>query len=263
MRNIKLTLLDDKDNVLKQSENAEKVFLDPHHPYALGDRVRVSVESAPVYIVVQLDSALSPALIYLTKKDWEYKIPFNIQREWPYPDGAFLGKAHYLRARYATDGEISEYRNIAVNSHDQHDSQSEAFPHATANAETRGESVFYAKNAIDGMLANESHGNYPYQSWGINAQDDAEIKIDFGRKVTMDKVGLVLRADYPHDSHWIEATLEFSNGDKEIIYPKKTKEEQFFGFQERTVSWIKLTKLIKDKDMSTFPALTEFEVFGR
>ncbi|MFV5782364.1 hypothetical protein ACHLJU_00205 [Pediococcus acidilactici] len=263
MDNIKLTLLDEKDNVLKQSEGYGRTFIDPHHPYALGDKIRVTVEKAPTFVVVQLDAALSPALLYLTENSWEYKIPFNVQREWPYPDGAFLGKNHYLQVRYASKEEYSGYRNLAVNSHDQHVNETNAFPHATANAETRGEMVFYAKNAIDGMLANESHGNYPYQSWGINEQDDAELKIEFGRGVEVDKVGVVLRADYPHDSHWIEATLEFSDGSKEVITPKKTKEEQYFNFPKRKTDWIKFTKLIKDKDMSTFPALTQLEVYGR
>lgn len=54
------------------------------------------------------------------------------------------------------------------------------YPHATANVETRGESVFAAKNAIDGVRANRSHGEWPYESWGINMQDDAAMKLDFG-----------------------------------------------------------------------------------
>jgi hypothetical protein len=262
MKKIKLTLLDVKNNILQAADGVEKVFLDPHHAYALGDKIEVQLEKVPAYIVVQFDAALTPALVYVTEKNWKYDIPFNIQREWPYPDGAFSGKMHYLRARYATEYEISDYRNLAVNSHDQHDDDV-AYPHATSNAETRGEYVFYAKNAIDGMLANRSHGNYPYQSWGINEQDDAEIKVDFGREVTVDQVGLVLRADYPHDSYWTEVTVQFSDDSTEVIELEKTGEEQYFKFKARKISWIKLINLIKDKDTSTFPALTEFEVFGK
>ncbi len=64
------------------------------------------------------------------------------------------------------------------------------------------------------MIANESHGSFPYQSWGINQQADAQITIDFGREIVTDKIALVLRGDYPHDSYWEAVTLEFSDGER-------------------------------------------------
>ena len=66
------------------------------------------------------------------------------------------------------------------------------FPHAVANVETRGESVFAAQNAIDGNTSSNSHGDWPYESWGINRQDDATLRILFGRKVKIDRVILYL-----------------------------------------------------------------------
>ena len=66
--------------------------------------------------------------------------------------------------------------------------------------ETRGEAVFAARNAVDGIYENGAHGSWPYQSWGINRDPNAALTIDFGRAVTVDEIHLTLRADFPHDS---------------------------------------------------------------
>lgn len=41
-------------------------------------------------------------------------------------------------------------RNLAKNVMDQH-GETNCYPHASANVETRGEAVFAARNAIDGV----------------------------------------------------------------------------------------------------------------
>ena len=79
----------------------------------------------------------------------------------PYPTGAFSGAGHYVTAKLVNEAAVGQ--NIAVNSHDQH-ADTGAYPHASANAETCGEYVFFARNAIDWIVANHSHGRYPYQS---------------------------------------------------------------------------------------------------
>ena len=91
--------------------------------------------------------------------------------------------------RTAEEYEVTAYRNLAKNVMDQHGDHG-CYPHAYANVETRGESVFAARNAIDGVLANASHGAWPYESWGINMQDDAELTLEFGRPVDFDKIVL-------------------------------------------------------------------------
>ena len=63
------------------------------------------------------------------------------------------------------------------------------------NVETRGEAVFAARNAIDGVYENDAHGIWPYQSWGINRDPNAALTLDFGRPVTIDELRLTLRAD--------------------------------------------------------------------
>ena len=71
------------------------------------------------------------------------------------------------------------------------------YPHASANVETRGEAVFAARNAVDGVYENDAHGTWPYQSWGINRDPSAALTIEFGRSVTVDELRLTLRADFP------------------------------------------------------------------
>ena len=138
-----------------------------------------------------------------------------------------------------------------------------AYPHAHANVEKRDDATFFAFNAIDGIFANTSHGNYPYGSWGINQQADAALTIDFGHEVRIDQCALTLRADFPHDSYWQQVTLAFSDGSQEILQTVKSSQPQRFSFQPRTVTWVKLHELIQNDDPSPFPAFTQIEVFGR
>lgn len=261
MNKITLSLLNKDNEIVKSNSDDYDTYLGFKRAYALGDYFQVKVDHAPCYIIVQLDPALSPALIYLKEKTWNYKIFFDLQREWPYSKGVFSNRFSYAKVRYANPEEIGMYQNLAVNSHDQHQS-STGFPHAYANAETRNLSVFWAKNAIDGYLENHGHGNFPFQSWGIDGRDDAELTIDFGRNVKITGVGIVLRADYPHDTYWKEASLKFSNDYEEKITLEKTDQRQKFFFPEVITRSLTLTKLIKDPKSDAFPALTEIEAYG-
>jgi hypothetical protein len=137
------------------------------------------------------------------------------------------------------------------------------FPHAKANIETRGESVFAARNAIDGCYANSSHGNWPYQSWGINQDPNAELTLDFGRAVRIDRLVFTIRADFPHDSWWDHVTVTFDNGVELLFDLEKTAERQCFDIAPVTVRWLKFHRLHKvEDDPSPFPALTQIEVCG-
>ena len=88
--------------------------------------------------------------------------------------------------------------------------------------ETRGEAVFAARNAVDGIYENDSHGTWPYQSWGINRDPSAALTIEFGCSVTVDELRLTLRADFPHDSYWTQATVAFDDGSREALQLTKT-----------------------------------------
>ena len=163
--------------------------------------------------------------------------------------------------RPALEREIYAYRNLAKNSMDQHGDPG-CYPHASANVETRGEAVFAARNAIDGVLANESHGYWPYESWGINQQDDAELTLEFGRPVDFDEIVLYTRADFPHDNWWEQVTFTFSDGSEETVSLEKSVKPHIIPMKKSGITWLKFGKLIKADDPSPFPALTQIEVYG-
>ena len=139
------------------------------------------------------------------------------------------------------------------------------YPHVLANAETKGPiaPLFAARNVIDGLLANSSHWPWPYTSWGIDQREDAEITVEFGRPVDMDELRLTTRADFPHDSWWVQATVTFSDGTSERVPLDKRAEPQTFPIKRSGITWLKVGKLVKADDPSPFPALTQIEIFGR
>lgn len=250
----------DKENkIIAVARGEEEVSLVISREYQEGDRLSLESSGNGNYIWLQLDDALGKSLCYVTGVI-DYKIPFGEKRISVAPK-AFSGNKHLLYARLAKDYGIKSYRNLALNVNDQHGDVN-CYPHASANVETRGEAVFAAKNAIDGVVVNSGHGEWPYQSWGINRNPDAAMKLDFGRKVKIDRVVLYTRADFPHDSWWTNATLTFSDGSTMELPMEKSALPHEFEFEPREVEWLELSKLIKSDDPSPFPALSQIEVYG-
>lgn len=228
--------------------------------YEEGDRIRIHVDDTGCFYVIRIDDTMDEALVYVTKEDILYPVPFE-EKKTSYNPKSFTGERHYLSIRKAEDTESFSYRNLAKNVMDQH-GEPGVYPHASANVETRGEAVFAARNAIDGVLANESHGNWPYESWGINRQDDAEITLEFGRPVDFDRIVLYTRADFPHDNWWVRGTLTFSDGTTEVVEMEKSYLPHVFAITRKNITWVKLGELVKADDPSPFPALTQIEVYG-
>lgn len=255
---IGIVLLDDAGRALIEKSHPKHAQLAIEGEYPDGAVLRFS--SGHGFLWAQVDQAVAPALLYLPSGGFDYRIP---QGEAPlaYPPGAFRGARHLIRAWLPTADELSRRRNLALNPADQR-VESAAFPHASANVETRGESIFAARNVIDGCTLNTSHGAWPYQSWGIGAREDARCQLEFGRPVKVDGMALVLRADFPHDAYWVRGTVLLSDG-AEITFPlERTGEPQQIDIGEHTVTWMRLERLIKSVDSSAFPALTEWEVYG-
>lgn len=256
---LQLKILDQNNNILAENSGIGGVSLVHGKEYAEGDKIVLSASMYDLHVVWQVDDALGSALCYISE-EVAYAIPFG-EKKRVYSPKAFSGNKHYLYARVAESHEIAQYRNLAMNVADQHD-VIVCFPHASANVETRGESVFAAKNAIDGVHENHGHGMWPYASWGINRDPNAEMKIDFGRKVLIDCLKITLRADFPHDSYWTKGTVLFSDGSKEVLSFKKTDGIQVFPIKPRIIESLSFGELIKADDASPFPALTQIEVFG-
>jgi hypothetical protein len=261
MATLSLKVIDKCGNTICVSSGEDFVDLVCMHTYEEGDRIELTCSEAGSYLNWQVDDALGAAFVYLTEKTVYYEIPFGEKRISCSPK-VFYGDRHYLYAEAARQDEIEAYRNLALNPADQH-RDVPCFPHATANVETRGESVFAAKNAIDGVRANLSHGMWPYESWGINRQDDAAMKVDFGRRIITDKIVLYTRSDFPHDNWWVQVRISFSDGSFQEFKLEKSTRAHVLTFPEKETEWIELSHLIKADDPSPFPALSQIEVYGR
>ena len=106
------------------------------------------------------------------------------------------------------------------------------------------------------------HGEWPWTSWGINRNPEAEFHLDFGRKVKINRLVITLRADFPHDACWKSGRVTFSDGSIIDLNFKESGEAQVFDFVEKEINSLKFDKLIRYDEHSPFPALTQFQVFG-
>ena len=260
MELLKLKILDAEGQTLMTAPGAEQVSLVYMNAYKPGDRVALEIGTPGQYIVIQFEDTMAPALVYVVKREINFHIPFGEQAI-TYSPKSFSGCCHIIRARFATEAEIKARRNLAFNPYDEH-GDTGFFPHASANVETRGEAVFAARNAVDGVYENDAHGTWPYQSWGINRDPNAALTLDFGRAVIVDELRLTLRADFPHDSYWTQATVAFDDGSREVLQLTKTAAPQTFAITPRTAISLKLFELKKAEDPSPFPALTQLEAWG-
>ena len=252
----------DEQNMIKcKVQGEDQILMVYKGEYAPGDQILFQTDEINTYYVIRVDSTMDEAYVYLTEKSLEYVIPFD-EKKISYNPLSFTGNRHYITMRRAEGYENSSYRNLAKNVMDQNKDLG-CYPHAHANVETRGESVFAARNCLDGVLANESHGAWPYESWGINKQEDAEITLEFGRPVDIDKIYLYTRADFPHDNWWVQATITFSDGSKEVVNMEKSVKPHVFSIEKNQITWLKIGNLIQSDDPSPFPAMTQIEVYGR
>ncbi|MCR5278187.1 MAG: carbohydrate-binding protein [Lachnospiraceae bacterium] len=260
---MKIEVYNEWDHVNKAEASGDtQVVLAWDGEYRKGDIIEFSGLKKGGFYKVKVDSAIEESLILTEIESIVYTVPFY-EKKTSYNPIAFWGNRHYLSIREARPHEVEAYKNLALNPFDQHDVDG-VYPHASANVETRGEAVFAARNAIDGCIATRSHGEWPYESWGINRQDDAEFKLDFGRPVDIDRIELYTRADFPHDNWWISGVMEFSDGSRmDLSFDKHVDEPHVFeNIGKKGITWLKLGKLIKADDPSPFPALTQIEVYG-
>lgn len=246
------------DEVRAARSGEGEVFLHFQDSYQEGDRIEIEAPRGYAHVAVD---GVGEALVWMQGGVYTLPVPFG-ERRVCYAPGAFSGSEHLISFRPAWDEELSGVRDLALNPLDCHANKG-MFPHASANVETRGEASFEARNAIDGLWANDCHGHWPYSSWGINRDPKAALTIDFGRKVEVVAVGLVLRADFPHDAWWREATVEFDEGTKLVCPLVKSGREQRARVPALQTRTVVLHSLVKADDPSPFPALTAIRVYGR
>lgn len=253
-------ILDSEMNTKAVGKGVDEVSLVYSQPYVPGDRIILETSGEAAFVWLQIDDALGRALVYITG-NMEYIIPFGEKRINLSPK-VFYGNRHLLHARIAKDYDVAGYRNLALNVYDQHQMK-DCYPHAVANVETRGETVFAAQNAIDGVVVNTGHGEWPYQSWGIDRREDACIKIEFGRDVEIDRIVLYTRSDFPHDNWWKRVNFNFSDESQLEMVMEKSVFPHEIVFSPKRVCWIEMNHMVKSDDPSPFPALTQIEIYGK
>lgn len=260
---LKISVENGSGKELDSTEAAERATLVYRGNYTPGDRIRFTVPT-PGYYMVRVDDAIDESLVYLTGEAFTFTVPFGAAKV-PYNPKSFTGNLHLASLRAATADEIGATRNLALNPIDQHD-EPDVFPHARANAETRMEPVFFARNVIDGITANTLHGEWPYATWGNDNRDDAEITVEFGRPVDLDEIVLVTRSDFPHDNWWTQVTVSFSDGTSKTVHMEKSDQPHRFSLdagEANGVTWVKVGKLVKSDDPSPWAALVQLEAYGR
>lgn len=241
------------------------------------------------YFFVQVNSTMGETLIYSDTGVFTFQVPKATDC---YAPNVF-SNSNQIKARVATEEELKEKRNLAVNAYDFrfadeetdyfaatedliNDSASvkagdiQGYPHAYANRVTENKTIFAARNAIDGVTNTaNNHSNYPYQSWGCGKNDDAEFVVYFGREVTLDSLAFVLRADFggtpEHDTYWEAITVEFSDGSEQTISGlQKGGAKQEFDIDSVTTTSIRLKnmKRFDNPNSAMWAALIEVEAYG-
>jgi hypothetical protein len=237
------------------------------HEYQPGDRI---VLRGPQRIAVRFDQKFSECLLYLSDSPlgkFDYEVPFGRAEEQTgsaYAPDSFAGESHRVTARVLSRSERTSYRNLALNPCDSLQPEGKpvlAFPHSSTNSFARNLFDFAARNAIDGVEQNGHHGVWPYQSWGPEQRMDLWWRLDFGRPVELDKIRLMIRADFPHDSYWKSTVVEFSDGSQLPIRITSSAELQDFNFPKRRVSWFRITRLVPE-DPTKWCSFVEVEAWG-
>ncbi len=236
--------------------------------YQPGDRILLN---GPQRMAVRLDESMPECLMYISSSSQggaSYEIPYGREEKETgsaYAPESFAGKSHRVTVRAFNRQELRGYRNLALNPCDLQQTEQaspQILPHASTNSVSRSLYDFGARNAIDGATQNGHHGVWPYQSWGPQLRTDLWWKLDFGRPVELDKVRLMVRADFPHDSYWKSADVEFSDGSHLPIQIEASSDFQDFSFSKRQVSWLRITNLVPE-DPSRWCSFIEVEAWGR
>lgn len=260
MPTIGLRIVRQSGEVAYETERENEATLSWRGGYQPGDKLVVLCETAPVHLVMKLDTSLVESHVLMTQETFEFPIPLG-ERQKAYGKGwAFEDERHYACVRVDDPHEAGAWRCLSRNSCD-HGEASGLYPHATSNI-PMDNPQFIVRNAIDGVIETSSHGSWPHESWGVAGRSDAWLKIDFGEPVAADELCLYLRADFPHDTCWKAAQIELSDGTVLDLALEKTGERQTFDLGGRRVTWVRLRNLVK-RDEEGFPGLSQIEIWGR
>lgn len=267
---LRLSVVAADGSVRWQGEGAGEVVLAWRGAYDPGDSLVLETDTSyDLWLVVKLDACLERSVVLLRGGRFVFPIPFGDEQK-PYGKGrAFEGERHWGFARVADPREVGSWRNLALNAMDRKLAACEPeagsvpvlYPHASTNV-VCDNPQFSPRNAIDGVVSPGRHGSWPHGSWGVNDQDDAWLRVDFGAPVVADELRVYLRADFPHDSCWREATVEFSDGGRQRLELVKSGARQSFALGGRRIEWLRLCDLQRREEPG-FCALSQLEVWGQ
>ena len=256
---ITITAKNAAGKIIAEARHGDEALLCFDGAYAEGDCIEITADARHLW--VQPDASVLPGEVFLPDGRMTWRVPWGEHRL-AYRPGAFTEARHIVSAREMTADEIAAVRCLSRNPADLR-GDTDFFPHCTANVETRNESCFAARNVIDGLRYNTFHGEWPFESWGIGAREDAWCLLDLGREATLSRMALTLRADFPHDAWWVRGQVALSDGAVIDFALDRTGERQFVDLEGRRVRWLRLQNLVKSDDPSAFPALRQWEVYGR
>lgn len=252
-------ILKDINGDIKAEFSGENIDVLYDKRYKDGDTFTVSADSE--FLFVSFDGSQKTSLVYAPNKDFTYEIPCGDLLK-AYDRASWEGNEHRIVIKEASESEAYAKRNVALNSVDCEDSKN-VYPHAKASFVTRGDPVFKARNAIDGVCDNSSHGEYPYHSWAGGAREDLDYTLDFGSEIFVEEIGFYLRADFPHDTYWKSLNVVFSDGEKVAASFDQTADRQVLKLKEpKKTSAITLTDFKQAANPLSWAALTQIEVMG-
>ena len=268
---VSLSVVTADGSVRHASEGVDEVTLSWRGAYELGDRIVLRCSEARTRLVMKLDACLAESHVLLCGGTYEFPIPQGEAQKGYGKGWAFADERHWAFVRVEDSREAGCWRNLALNAHDltpgegvlaggPRDAAPALFPHASTNAEPSNPQ-FAARNAIDGVSEAQGHGSWPHESWGVAGRADAWLQVDFGEPVVADELRLFLRADFPHDTCWEQATVTLSDGTELALELAKTGARQAFPLGGRTITWLRLHDLVK-RDEDGFPGLSQLEVWG-
>ena len=233
--------------------------------YKSGDKIVVTLPEGQHYLAFSLGKdIMAETILYLPASKFVYNVQTSTMS---YPSALTSGSCT-ITARIPTAEELKETRNLACNPADL-ESNKKAYPHATtSNVHNKTNETdrlhFEARNAIDGFTQNNGHGGFPVQSWGpgSNMSTTDTLKIEFGRNVSLSKLVIFLRADFPHDTYWESCTVKFSDGSTMDLNFKKTADGQQFAFNSAVVTDSITFTNFKKVAGSDWAAWMEVQAFG-
>ena len=251
-----------KDGKILAEANGEFASCVYKGVYNDGDYIELS--SSGEFVALKLASHLAESIVYLPDKHFKYTIPEGVWRG-IYAPNTWDMDLNIVTAREVSDDEAYSYRNIALNSAAVR-FEDRYFPFARANHVTRDEVVFEERHSIDGVICQDCHGFWPFQSYAGGAREDIEYYLYFGREVEFDTIVFYLRADFKddHDTYWKAFDAELSDGRKiSFQFEKSTKGQKFSVSSPKRTSFIHLTNFKQASNPLSWAALSQIEVYGR